>query len=279
MEKKIAVFTEDRYRSYLDDLFFRLGQKYGRVFSPVHPDAFSSPETSVCDGTLLFYPQGAIPDGLGELVRKKNLYARVREIRCGETEYVLVDNAFGGIYDEEKGFRKGELGREAYDVERCSEIEIERLARVAFAYCEKLRCPLRSLDLSDRLYVSRLWRRAVRDVGSDYENVPLLDEYVTDYVGRLPSAEKENVLVSTALFCDMVYAAIYSHGGSDATISYVNDGVFGVFGATEPTALPHAIGALLNALGSPDIGAEWKNALRRMGEGESLQNFVDTVLR
>lgn len=279
MEKKIAVFTEKAYVSLFVDLFSRFGKKYGHDFSLVFPTIFSSPEVGTCDGALLFFPQENAPDGLGELVREKNLFARVREIRQKDSEYVLVDNAFGGIYDEEKGFRKGALGREAYDVERCSEIETERLARVAFEHCERLGCPLYSLDLSDRLYVSRLWRRAVHDVGSDYENVPLYDEYVTDYVRKLPSSERENVLVSTALFCDAVFSAIISHGGRNATTSYVNDGVFGIFGATEPTALPYSLRALFCAIGLTKESEEWKNALREVGEGDSLQTILSTLLR
>jgi 3-isopropylmalate dehydrogenase len=47
-------------------------------------------------------------------------------------DMIFVRELTGGIYFGERGFREGVYGREAYDTECYSEMEIERIGRIGF---------------------------------------------------------------------------------------------------------------------------------------------------
>ena len=239
MKKKIVVLT---------------GEKNVRPLSKILEDAAKNFDAEVVfseklgeqgDAVLCFLPEGTLP-GLTDYLKANKLYVRVRTTELKNGAVVTVaDNAFGGIYDEEKGFRKGQLGREAFDVERISEIEIEKIARVAYEYCEKYDCPLTSLDLADRLYTSRLWRRALHDVGSDYPDIPILDEYVSDFLVKSLS-EKKYVVSSTALFADIAYASVARYGQKNAYACYVGESNFCVYCASDPESIPPLLAELFS---------------------------------
>ena len=76
-------------------------------------------------------------------------------------DLLLVRDLIGGIYFGEKGTREGARGREGYDVECYSEFEVERVARHAFRLAQGRRKSVTSIDKSNALESSRLWRETV----------------------------------------------------------------------------------------------------------------------
>ena len=75
-----------------------------------------------------------------QLRQRFSTYANLRPVhtlpgvptRFDNVDLVIVRERTGGIYFGEHGWREGKYGQEAYDVERYSEMEIRRIAKVAF---------------------------------------------------------------------------------------------------------------------------------------------------
>ena len=84
-------------------------------------------------------------------------------------DFVVMRELTGGIYFGKKGVDN--LG--AYDECRYSEAEIRRIAIKAFDLARLRKNKVTSVDKSNVLETSRLWRKTVIDVAKDYEDVEL----------------------------------------------------------------------------------------------------------
>lgn len=120
-------------------------------------------------------------------------------------DLVIVRELTGGIYFGERGYRKGALGREAFDTECYSEIEIERIARVAFELAEKRNKKLTSIDKANVLESSRLWRYVVHDVAQDYPDVVVNDMLVDNAAMQIAlNPAQFDVIVTSNMFGDIL---------------------------------------------------------------------------
>lgn len=120
-------------------------------------------------------------------------------------DIVIVRELTGGIYFGERGIRQGKLGREAYDTECYSEIEIERIARVAFETAEKRKKKLVSIDKANVLESSRLWRHIIHDVAADYPDVTVSDMLVDNAAMQLVKDPTQfDVIVTSNMFGDIL---------------------------------------------------------------------------
>ena len=98
------------------------------------------------------------------------------EILARGIDLVIVRELTGGIYFGERGYRGGKFGREAFDTECYSEIEIERVARIAYELAEKRGRRMCLVDKANVLASSRLWRKVAQEVAQLYPDV------TTDYM-------------------------------------------------------------------------------------------------
>ncbi len=120
-------------------------------------------------------------------------------------DIVIVRELIGGIYFGESGYRKGKFGREAFDTEVYSEIEIERIARAAFELAEKRNRKLCSVDKANVLESSRLWRKVVHDINEDYPSVQLTDMLVDNAAMQLVlNPSQFDVIVTSNMFGDIL---------------------------------------------------------------------------
>ena len=95
------------------------------------------------------------------------------------TDILIVRELLGGLYFGEPRSIEGAPGaRSAVNTMRYSEPEIERIARVAFQLAQTRRRRLLSVDKSNVLECSRLWREVVTRVASDFADVQLSHMYV-----------------------------------------------------------------------------------------------------
>lgn len=95
--------------------------------------------------------------------------APLRPERLAGTDFVVMRELTGGIYFGKKG--RDNLG--AYDECRYSEGEIRRIAVRAFELAKGRRGHVTSVDKSNVLETSRLWREVVTDVAKKYPSVKL----------------------------------------------------------------------------------------------------------
>ncbi len=117
----------------------------------------------------------------------------------------VVRELTGGIYFGEKGFKDTPMGKAAYDVEIYSEKEVERIAKVAFDMAMKRNKRLTSVDKSNVLESSRLWRKVVNEVAKDYPEVELAHMYVDNAAMQVVKDPRQfDVIVTSNMFGDIL---------------------------------------------------------------------------
>ena len=95
------------------------------------------------------------------------------------TDILIVRELLGGLYFGQPRSIDGAAGsRQALNTMRYSEPEVERIARVAFQLARTRRRQLLSIDKSNVLECSRLWRDVVTRMGQDFSDVQLSHMYV-----------------------------------------------------------------------------------------------------
>lgn len=127
------------------------------------------------------------------------------EIIEGGLDIVVVRELTGGIYFGEKGTKETDLGPAAYDIEQYSEMEVRRIAEVAFDMAMKRGKKVTSVDKANVLESSRLWRRVVAEVAEKYPEVELNNLYVDNAAMQLVRAPKQfDVIVTSNIFGDIL---------------------------------------------------------------------------
>ena len=147
-------------------------------------------------------------------------------------DIVIVRELTGGIYFGEKGTRRGELGRESYDTECYSEIEIERIARVAFEMAQRRKHKLVSIDKANVMESSRLWRYVIHEVAQDYPDVNVEDMLVDNAAMQLAKNPAQfDVIVTSNIFGDILSDLASALTGSIGLLpsSSNNDTLLGLY--------------------------------------------------
>ena len=123
------------------------------------------------------------------------------EIIGDDMDIMIVRELTGGIYF-------GQRGREddaAWDTEKYSVAEVERIARVAFDLAMKRNKKLTSVDKANVLESSRLWRQTVIEASKDYPEVELNHMYVDNCAMQLVRNPKQfDVIVTSNIFGDIL---------------------------------------------------------------------------
>lgn len=120
-------------------------------------------------------------------------------------DLMMVRELTGGIYFGERGRREGEYGPEAYDTERYSVMEIERIARAAFEAAKKRRKNVISIDKANVLETSRLWRETVHRIAEEYPDVTVTDMLVDNAAMQLVRRPSQfDVVVTSNMFGDIL---------------------------------------------------------------------------
>ena len=128
-----------------------------------------------------------------------------KEIISGGLDILIVRELTGGIYfGEHKSVEEAGI-RAAYDVEYYSEPEIERIAISAFDLAMKRNKSVTSVDKSNVLESSRLWREVVDRVSKDYPDVSLSHMYVDNAAMQLVRNPSQfDVILTSNMFGDIL---------------------------------------------------------------------------
>lgn len=120
-------------------------------------------------------------------------------------DIVMIRELTGGIYFGERGRRNGKNGEEAYDTECYSEMEIERIAKVAFETARKRSNVVTSIDKANVLESSRLWREVVHRTAEKYPDVKCVDMLVDNAAMQLVKNPSQfDVVVTSNMFGDIL---------------------------------------------------------------------------
>lgn len=116
-------------------------------------------------------------------------------------DFIIVRELIGGIYF---GEHKTE-GNKATDIMAYSEAEIERIARIAFETARKRNKKLCSVEKSNVLDTSRLWKKVVHRVAEEYEDVELSDMLVDNCAMQIVKNPAQfDVIVTENMFGDIL---------------------------------------------------------------------------
>ena len=219
---------------------------------PLPDDTFASCEATgaillgAVGGPKWDHLKGADRPELGSLLplrKRLNLYANIRpcapspalldrapikrEVLEG-TDFVVMRELTGGIYFGDKG--RDEAG--AYDVCRYSEAEVERIALKAFELAATRKGKVTSVDKSNVLETSRLWREVVDRVAQRYPEVELehlLVDAMTMHMLTRPT--DFDVVLTENMFGDILTDEASVLAGSMGVVpsASLSDGSVGLF--------------------------------------------------
>jgi 3-isopropylmalate dehydrogenase len=122
-------------------------------------------------------------------------------------DILIVRELVGGIYfGEPRGIRTLEDGqREGYNTYKYNESEIRRIGKMAFEAAEVRNKKLCSVDKSNVLEATVLWREVITDMASDYPEVELSHMYVDNAAMQLVMNPKQfDVVVTGNMFGDIL---------------------------------------------------------------------------
>src|SRR5712692_11068660 len=130
----------------------------------------------------------------------------LREEVVKGTDILIVRELLGGLYFGQPRSIEGAAGsRQAINTMRYGEAEIERIARMAFALAQNRRKRLVSVDKSNVLECSRLWRDVVTRVGREFPDVQLSHMYVDSAAMTLVLKPAEfDVILTENMFGDIL---------------------------------------------------------------------------
>lgn len=118
------------------------------------------------------------------------------------TDMIIVRELTGGIY---YGTPRGVEGDSAVNTMAYSRPEIDRIARMAFELARKRRKKVSSVDKSNVLECSQLWRKVVTEVAADYPEVELEHVLVDNCAMQLIlNPRRFDVVVTENMFGDIL---------------------------------------------------------------------------
>ncbi|MDA0691188.1 MAG: 3-isopropylmalate dehydrogenase [Nitrospinae bacterium] len=122
-------------------------------------------------------------------------------------DILVVRELTGGIYfGEPRGIQTLADGtREGRNTLVYNEMEIERIARIAFEVAQKRNKKVMSVDKANVLEATGLWREVVTEIHKDYADVELQHMYVDNCAMQLVRNPKQfDVIVTTNMFGDIL---------------------------------------------------------------------------
>ncbi|MDD4690009.1 MAG: 3-isopropylmalate dehydrogenase [Eubacteriales bacterium] len=186
--------------------------------------------------------------GLLSIRKMLGLYANIRPailIPALKTECPLKDEIInnginitvvreltGGIYFGEKGREIGANGIEAYDINKYNEMEIRRIANVAFALASKRNKKIVSIDKANVLESSKLWRSVVEEVSKSFSDVKLCHMYVDNAAMQLVKNPAQfDIILTDNMFGDILSDEAAQITGSIGILpsASLGDGTLGLY--------------------------------------------------
>lgn len=120
-------------------------------------------------------------------------------------DIVFVRDIVGGILCSDKVVSEGVFGKEAYEREYYNETMIRNTAQIAFGIAGKRRKKITSLDKSNVLETSRLWRSIVHELGQSYPDIELNDCFIDTAAMKIIECPHDfDVILTSNLFGDII---------------------------------------------------------------------------
>ena len=120
-------------------------------------------------------------------------------------DFIIVRELIGGIYFGEHKTEETDGQKTAVDVLTYSEAEIERIGRIGFETARKRRKHLCSVENSNVLDSSRLWKAVMHRLAAEYPDVTLTDMLVDNCAMQIVKDPSQfDVIVTENMFGDIL---------------------------------------------------------------------------
>lgn len=201
-----------------------------------------------------------------------------------DLDILIVRELTGGIYfGEPRGIRTLETGeREGFNTYRYTESEIRRIAHVAFQAAQKRHRRLCSVDKSNVLEVTVLWREIVDQVSLEYPDVELSHMLVDNAAMQLVRAPKQfDVLLTGNMFGDILSDVAAMLTGSigmlpSASLDINNKGLYEPVHGSAPDIAGQGIANPLATIMS--VAMMYRYTFNREDIASAIESAVNEVL-
>ena len=163
--------------------------------------------------------------GIFELRRELGVYCNVRPARLGDIDLIIVRELLGGLYYGQRGTRPDGT---VFDTCEYHPSEVERIVRAAARIAQGRRRQLVSVDKSNVMATSKMWRSVAQRVAEEFPDVTvehlLVDNVAMQLVQR---PQRFDVLVTENTFGDILSdqaAALTGGLGTAGSASLSDDG-------------------------------------------------------
>ena len=197
-------------------------------------------------------------------------------------DILIVRELTGGIYFGDRGTYEKDGVEGAYDTERYTVPEIERILRAGFEYAMKRNKKLTCVDKANVLDSSRLWRKVAERVKADYPEVELSYMYVDNCAMQLVRNPRQfDTIVTSNMFGDILSDEASMISGSIGMLASTSlaKGTFGLYEPIHGSAPDIAGQQKANPLATILSGAMMLRYT--FGESEAanaIEQAVDTAL-
>lgn len=212
----------------------------------------------------------------------KNASPIKEEIIGNGLDILIVRELTGGIYFGDRGTYEENGVEGAYDTERYTVPEIERILRAGFEYAMKRSKKLTCVDKANVLDSSRLWRKVAERIKSDYPEVELSYMYVDNCAMQLVRNPGQfDTIVTSNMFGDILSDEASMISGSIGMLASASlaKGTFGLYEPIHGSAPDIAGQQKANPLATILSGAMMLRYT--FGESEAadaIEKAVDTAL-
>ncbi len=205
------------------------------------------------------------------------------DIVSGGFDLLMVRELTGGIYFGERGRSSGKNGEEAYDTERYSVAEIERIGRIGFESALKRKKKLTSVDKANVLESSRLWRETMHRLAGEYPEVAHEDMLVDNAAMQLVrNPGRFDVVVTSNMFGDILSDEASMITGSIGMLpsASLGGGSLGLFEPIHGSAPDIAGKDIANPLATILSAAMLlRYSLEQGGAADAIERAVQATLR
>jgi 3-isopropylmalate dehydrogenase len=218
--------------------------------------------------------------GMLRLRAELDVYTNLRPARRGGVDALIVRELVGGLYFGARGVREDGT---VFDTCEYHPSQVERIARRAFELTRTRRGKLTSVDKANVLDTSRLWRRVVHEVATDYPDVEVEDMLVDNAAMQLASSpEQFDVIVTENMFGDILsdLAAAMTGGlglAPSASLGDIGPGIFEPVHGSAPDIAGRGIANPAAMLRSTALMLE--HAFGRDDEARALEGAVEAAMR
>jgi len=207
----------------------------------------------------------------------------LREEVVKGTDIMIVRELLGGLYFGQPRSIEGSAGsRQALNTMRYSEPEVDRIARVGFALARTRRRRLLSVDKSNVLECSRLWREVVTRIGTEFPDVQLSHMYVDSAAMSLVLKPSQfDVILTENMFGDILSdQAGGVVGGLGLLASASIGGPVGLYEPVHGSAPDIAGKGIANPLGAIlSVAMMLRHTFHLPKEAESVEAAVNSALK